>query len=709
MTSSPAPLNVPGTASSTGHIRVCIAGTGTDAGKTVVTAGLAGAARSLGLVPLALKPVQTGCPRGADGSLAAPDAAVYREACAAVPAEALLLFEDACSPHLAARREGRAVTAAGLAGLIMERVEKHEGFTVIEGAGGVMVPLNDTETLPDLFALLGFPVVLAAANRLGAVNHALLSVAALRARGVEAAGFILTMPAPAGDSELDRRILADNRETIARMTGLPCLAEIPFVEELRAPDAAVRARGWERIARLLVPAVEFLCGGREAQPEGTPEKVAPDNSSTGSAPDLLSFDREHIWHPYTSALRPLRAYEAVETRGTRIILRDGQSLVDGMASWWCAIHGYNHPALLAALRAQAARMPHVMFGGLTHEPAVGLARKLLDMAPAGLERVFFADSGSVAVEVALKMALQYQQAGGRPEKSRILTVRGGYHGDTLGAMSVCDPENGMHALFRGVLPRQAFAPRPECRFDAPYDPAQALGLEAAFREHGPAAAALIMEPILQGAGGMWMYHPQYLRRARELCREYGCLLVLDEIATGFGRTGELFACGWAGVEPDILCVGKALTGGVMTLAAALATGEVARGVSRDGGVLMHGPTFMANPLACAVAGASLDLLADGAWREDVARIEAALDKGLAPCRGMPGVRDVRVLGAVGVLEMERPMNTERLQEYFIREHGVWIRPFARLIYVMPPYITPAGELETLTRAMRGAVTENVWE
>ncbi|MCC8194792.1 MAG: adenosylmethionine--8-amino-7-oxononanoate transaminase, partial [Deltaproteobacteria bacterium] len=369
--------------------------------------------------------------------------------------------------------------------------------------------------------------------------------------------------------------------------------------------------------------------------------------------------------------------------------------------------GYNHPALMAALRNQAAAMPHVMFGGLTHNPAVVLAEKLLGMAPRGLEHVFFADSGSVSVEVALKMALQYQMAAGNAQKNRFLALKGGYHGDTLGAMSVCDPENGMHHLFSGILPAQHFAPRPECRFDAPYDPASFAAFEAELVANADRLAAVILEPIVQGAGGMWFYHPGFLRDVKIACERYGCLLILDEIATGFGRTGKLFACEHAGIEPDILCLGKGLTGGVMTLAATLATRNVAEGVSQNGNVLMHGPTFMANPLACAVAGASLSILATGAWRADVARIETTLRQGLLPCANLTGVRDARVLGAIGVLEMEEAVDMAKLHRYFV-ESGVWLRPFGHLIYVMPPYTATDAEIETLTRAMRGAVESGAW-
>ena len=375
-----------------------------------------------------------------------------------------------------------------------------------------------------------------------------------------------------------------------------------------------------------------------------------------------------------------------------------------MSSWWTVVHGYNHPRLTAALRRQAGRMPHVMFGGVTHEPAVLLAERLLELLPDGLERVFFADSGSVAVEVALKMALQYQQGVGAREKIRFLTPRGGYHGDTLGAMSVCDPVTGMHTLFNGILPRQIFVERPSCRFDAPFDPASLEDARRAFEEHGREIAAVILEPVVQGAGGMWFYHPDYLRGLAELCRAHGALLIFDEIATGFGRTGRMFALEHAGVTPDILCCGKALTGGVMTLAAAVCSQRVAEGICRDGQVFMHGPTFMGNPLACSVALASLELLADGAWRRQVAALESSLRTGLSPCAGMPGVADVRVLGGIGVVETEQPVDMAALQDFFV-QRGVWIRPFNRLIYLMPPYISPAEDIARLCDAVRAAVME----
>lgn len=413
---------------------------------------------------------------------------------------------------------------------------------------------------------------------------------------------------------------------------------------------------------------------------------------------MIEFDRLHVWHPYTSMLDPLPAYEVASAEGVRIRLQDGRELVDGMASWWCAIHGYNHPVLNEAVRRQLDRMAHVMFGGITHAPAVGLAERLIALAPEPLQHVFLSDSGSVSVEVAIKMALQYWFAAGRAEKSRLLTIRGGYHGDTFGAMAVCDPVNGMHEQFRHVLPRHLFAPRPESRFGEPLSPLDATGFESLLRRHHQEVAAVILEPIVQGAGGMWFYSADFLRHVADLCRELDVLLVLDEIATGFGRTGRMLACEHAGVTPDILCLGKALTGGYLTLAATLTNARVAKGISAGGGVLMHGPTFMGNPLATAVAGASIDLLLAHDWSARVAALEAQLRAELAPLTSHPRVRDVRVLGAIGVVQTREPVPVAHLQRHFV-DQGVWIRPFNDLIYLMPPYVTPREDVTRLTRAI----------
>jgi adenosylmethionine-8-amino-7-oxononanoate aminotransferase len=433
---------------------------------------------------------------------------------------------------------------------------------------------------------------------------------------------------------------------------------------------------------------------------------------------LLAFDREHVWHPYGALPGTMASLPVVSARGVRLRLADGRELVDGMASWWCAIHGYGHPALDAAMREQLDRMPHVMFGGLTHEPGVRLAERLLQFAPDGLDAVFFADSGSVSVEVAIKLALQFQRARGHARRTRLLTVRGGYHGDTFGAMAVCDPVGGMHSLFTGVLAEHVFAERPPDGFDEPLDERWATNVRELAARHADELAAVIVEPVVQGAGGMRFHSPACVRLLRELCDEHGMLLILDEIATGFGRTGALFASEHAGVAPDVMCVGKALTGGCMTLAATLCTRAVSDAVSRgEGGGLMHGPTFMGNPLACAAALASLDLLLDGdgddgggaagasgrpaGWRERVAAIERGLREGLAPARELPGVADVRVLGAIGVVQLEREVDIAAATAAAV-ERGVWLRPFRDLVYAMPPYVIGADDLATVCEAIVAA-------
>lgn len=640
-----------------------ITATDTDVGKTFVTAALLSAINQNGQRAIALKPVQTGCENTPNGKLVAPDVQQYRSVVAENDISPCYAFRLPASPHYAAQLENQVIEIPKILSYIKQQSSDYD-VTLIEGAGGIFVPLNQKETMLDLMIQCHYPVILVCPNVLGVINSVLMSIETLHNHGLSIAALVLNF-----DDENDE-ICRCNREYLQQHT------DIPLITLSRFASADIQQA---------VPYLQKQLSHLFRQPENQWD---------------TDFDKQHLWHPYTNALNPLPTYPVVSASNYHIHTTSGR-LIDGMSSWWCAAQGYNNQALNQAAIKQLHQFSHIMFAGLTHQPAIELGKKLLQLLP-DFSRVFYSDSGSVAVEVALKLALQYQQKISA-KKTKMLTVLGGYHGDTLGAMSVCDPVDGMHFLFNGVLAQHIFAPRPTCRFDQEFDETCLAEIEQLFAQHQEEIAAVIIEPIVQGAGGMWFYHPKYLQHLRKLCNQYNALLIFDEIATGFGRTGKLFAYQHADVVPDIICVGKALTAGYMTLAATICQEHIAEVISQDNGVFMHGPTFMANPLACAVAAKNIELLQQGNWQQQVQRIENIMQAHLAPCKRLPETQDVRVLGAIGVVELKESVDIQTIQAFFV-EKGVWIRPFGRLIYLMPPFIIADEDLIYLCQTIFQAIS-----
>ncbi len=753
-----------------------VLGTDTEIGKTAVALGLlrafdrAAALRSAPK-PRYLKPVQTGVPAHEPNAGDAGTAASKGFA-----AKTLFAFAAPASPELAARLEGRTLRASTVLAAINDALEGGYGevpsgslgaspsgrLTLIEGAGGLLVPLNDRETMLDLVRESGLPAVLVVGNKLGALNHARLSIDRLRLEGVPLLGIILnrtapvealdpgTLPAQAAGPEspesthaalpesarsraaaAQRVFLSDNAARLACVYAdvpVPVLADLGY-GEIDSPEGSAQL---DRAAARILAALRCP-GGRCDDPKSVAHHRDEDAFALpGAADKLLALDAAHIWHPYANPLMPPPIELVESARGVRVTVVRSQragsgqrparssvasgalgkagferlTLIDGTSAWWCAPFGASHPRLIDRLKRQASDFAHVMFGGLTHRPAIELTERLLALLPGHFSKVFYSDSGSVAIEVARKTALQYQQAAGRPEKRRFLVPLGGYHGDTAGAMSFCDPKSGMHARFNDTIRSEIFIEPPDCRFDARFGDAALEAARRAFAEKGSEIAAVVLEPVAQCAGGMRFYHPDYLKGIATLARAHGALLIFDEIATGFGRTGRNFAFEHAGVAPDILCVGKALTGGIMGMAATISTRRVVETIGLErpeagGGVFPHGPTYMANPLAAAVASESLALFASRNWLHEAARLEALMRSALEPAKHHPAAADVRVLGAIGVIELKHEPNCEaaaRMRSAILAE-GVWLRPFGRLLYTMPAFTTTDDEMRVVARAM----------
>jgi len=635
-----------------------ITATNTEVGKTFVTAALLQAGLDNAIDTVAIKPIQSGCENGA-----APDVNEYAKVNPQnnFPPQYALAYPS--SPYYAAQKEHITIDMHAVKAYCDTFLQRH-ALSLIEGAGGMLVPLTEHDMICDLVKMLDVPVILVCKNELGVLNQILLNLELCKYNGIDVACIVLNFHDPHDE------ICASNVDYLKSVFK----GAVICVPKMNSPQEASAYFH------------QFITAHR-------PER---DNID-------IAFDTEHLLHPYTSALHPLKTYGVTFAKGNYIYTDEG-SLLDGMSSWWCAYQGYNRKALNDAAITQLNRFSHVMFAGLTHAPAIDLGKKLLSILPKGMEHIFYCDSGSVSVEVALKMALQYQQ-NKNPQKTKIATISGGYHGDTFGAMSVCDPISGMHFLFKDMLAQQIFLPRPSQTFSGEFDESARGEMKRIIDAHRHEIAAIIVEPIVQGAGGMWFYHKEYLRFFRQICDANDMLLIFDEIATGFGRTGELFACELAQVTPDIMCVGKAVTAGYMSFAAVSANKKTVNGICEHNSAFMHGPTFMANPLACAIAAKNIELLLDSDFKVQVKRIEQCLASELRKCAEFDAVRDVRVLGAIGVVELTQKVDVQKAQTFFVRQ-GVWIRPFSNYIYIMPPFTVTQDELKKLCTAIYEAVKQH---
>lgn len=643
-----------------------ITATNTDVGKTFVTSSLLKAFLDENLNTVAIKPVQSGCTQDT-----LTDAMVYTKISSKNNFIPRYSLKFPSSPEYAAKKENIKIDFNEILKYCNDFLQNYENV-LIEGAGGLFVPLNEKSYIIGLIQALNLPVVLVCKNELGVINQILLSIEALENRGLKLDLIVLNF------SDLNDEISLSNLEYLKDKFSCDIINLEP---NLNIQKASLKFRN-------------FITNYKK----------------TDDFIDL-EFDKNHLFHPYTSSIKPLKTYGVNNAKDSYIYINDekfkNKALIDGMSSWWCAYLGYKNTDFNKAIIKQINKFSHVMFGGLTHAPAINLGKKLLSLMPENMDKIFYSDSGSVSVEVALKMALQYQQ-NKNPNKTKIATFKGGYHGDTFGAMSVCDPITGMHSLFKETLAKQIFMPKPTSKFGFEFDERSLEKMKKTIYENKDHIAAIIVEPIVQGAGGMWFYHENYLKFLRKICDEIDALLIFDEIATGFGRLGEMFAYKIANVNPDIICIGKALTGGVMSFGATICSKKVADGICKNNRVFMHGPTFMANPLACSVAIKSLEILENSNFKEKVKHIEKLLKDELIKCYDFQSVRDVRVLGAIGVVEIDKEVNTENIQSFFV-ENGVWIRPFGKNIYIMPHFTQTDDELKTLCKAIYNAIKFKKYE